>query len=841
MKNAKRFIPLFWGYMSCICILMAQPHTFNAIDIHKNNAAVHIKSIIIQPKATIVKLEVHGGATGTKLQIARPNHPDAPYLKTATATYPLKSSRNIAFAPLETLIKPKRSKIIELHFDPIPLCMGTFDIIDTNHTHQSGQGLSFYNVRLARQNSQKLARFRSKQAFKTHFDKKKKAQSHEGIWEVQYYTQTVSQNNTVVSDIKSDTVAILYERGVYEVFYFNGSFYGSEFHKTGSGLNFILFQENGQITCAPVTMDNANTFHIDLELRTQSSNNTASNHIFYEWTRLGTKTTASNLHKKPLHEPTITQANMLIHDDNFPRILETEKGLEVSTKNDWWQVRRPELLSIFEAQVYGAVPQQAISVRHRVLNEDHNALNGLAIRKEIELSFTNNRQTVKATVLLYVPKNVSEPVPVFLGYNFYGNHTIFPEPAISISPSWVNNKLPFGITNHQATDLSRGVSANRWPLLNLLNRGYGLATMYYGDIDPDYDDGFQNGIQPLFYTEGQQHPDKHEWGAISAWAYGLSRVLDYLETDDHVDLNRVIVMGHSRLGKAALWAGAQDERFAGVVSNSTGCGGAALSRRKVGESVKAINEQFPHWFCENFKQYNDHEDNLPIDQHQLIALISPRPVYIASASEDTWADPLGEFLTGKAATVAFELLGREGLVAEIDTPKINQSYHNGYIGYHQRAGKPDLTYYDWEQFMDFMDIRLDYTVAQEKTISPQQPLPKPYLGEENTEKGIGFAQTVQVGETIYVTALSGIGRDVKTQLKNAYVQLQAILESHGISPQQVVKETIFTTDMDAFLKARAIRKQFYKDSTVATSLVGVERLADRGTLIEIEVIISLEK
>jgi hypothetical protein len=372
----------------------------------------------------------------------------------------------------------------------------------------------------------------------------------------------------------------------------------------------------------------------------------------------------------------------------LPEVLKFSDGTTVADKQTWLDRRRPEILKLFETEVYGKTPSTEIKPSYYTISVDENALNGKATRKEIRISFTRDKQSLSMILLFFLPKS-RMPVPVFLGLNFKGNHTIINDPGISISEAW------------EATANQRGAYSMRWPVERIIDQGFGIATIYYGDIDPDFDDGFNNGIHPLFNRQGQAQRDPDEWGSIGAWAWGLSRALDYLETDQKVDSKKVIVFGHSRLGKTALWAGAQDQRFAAVISNNSGCGGAALSRRAFGETVKIINTAFPHWFCDNFNKYNDNESLLPLDQHMLIALIAPRPVYIASAKDDLWADPYGEFLSALNASDVYKLFGTDGL-AVTEMPPVNSPVMST-IGYHIRSGKHDITRYDWECYLSFAE------------------------------------------------------------------------------------------------------------------------------------------
>lgn len=394
----------------------------------------------------------------------------------------------------------------------------------------------------------------------------------------------------------------------------------------------------------------------------------------------------------------------------LPNPLVSSDGLRIATPELWMKKRRPEILELFRTHVYGRTPiDRPDGMSFEVFDLDREALEGKATRKQVEINFTGSPEGPIMDLLIYLPNGPPRPLPIFLMLNFNGNHTFYDDPTIRIrrrSTRVFNNPKE---RDFFSSERSRGWGGLPQLVEKTLARGYGFATACYHDIDPDFHDGFKNGVHGAFDKPFGKERPPDAWGSIGAWAWGLSRAMDYLEDDEEVDGKRVVIVGHSRLGKTALWAGAQDERFAVVISNNSGCGGAALSRRKFGETVKLINTVFPHWFCENFKRYNDLEEKLPVDQHMLIALIAPRPVYVASADEDLWADPRGEFLATKAANPVYRLLGKDGLPVE-EMPPLNHPVL-GTIGYHIRSGGHGLNLYDWERYMDFADKHFSLTIA----------------------------------------------------------------------------------------------------------------------------------
>ena len=384
----------------------------------------------------------------------------------------------------------------------------------------------------------------------------------------------------------------------------------------------------------------------------------------------------------------------------LPDPLKMNDGMPVKTAPQW-RKRRAELLELFAREVYGRTPSQRVTVSAQTTKTETKAVNGLATRREITLTMLGK----DLHLLLYTPNNAKGRVPVFVNLNFNGNHSIEKDTSLTLATSWLADTKDGSVVNNRATEKARGNALGRYPLEMILKRGYALATIHASEAFPDHKDGLKDSFAPLTFRKGQTALAADDWNALGVWAWSLSRVVDYLERDRAIDAKRIAVIGHSRMGKATAWAAAQDARFALVILNESGEGGAALARRNWGENVWRINNAFPHWFNGNFKKYSDDPNKLPTDQHELLALIAPRPLYVASAVEDQWADPHGEFLSAQAASVVYRLLGREGIAANATMPDLHRPIMTT-VGYHIRAGKHDVTDYDWEQYLNFADRHL---------------------------------------------------------------------------------------------------------------------------------------
>jgi hypothetical protein len=392
----------------------------------------------------------------------------------------------------------------------------------------------------------------------------------------------------------------------------------------------------------------------------------------------------------------------LVKEYELPDPLVLLNSKKVKNINTWENIRRPEILELFEQHVYGKFPKNKLEPKFRIVSLDTTSLKGKATKKEISIVLGTKENAPVINVLLYLPNQIKGPVPMFLGLNFYGNHTIIDDKTIQMTNKWMLNNKKFNITENKATEESRGAEGQQWPIENILAQGYGVATVFCGDMEEDFAGGWEKGIR--FTLQKELNLEPQEWSAIGAWAWGLSRAMDYLEQDSQVDSKKVMVLGHSRLGKAALWAGANDTRFAMIVSNNSGESGAALARRNFGETIADITQRFPWWFNSIYPNYAKNPNELPLDQHFLLSLAAPRPLYVTSASEDLWADPRGEFLGLKNAEPVYALYKKLG-INQTDSPSPENPVGKD-IRYHIRKGKHDILWYDWKEFIRFANEQL---------------------------------------------------------------------------------------------------------------------------------------
>ncbi len=375
-------------------------------------------------------------------------------------------------------------------------------------------------------------------------------------------------------------------------------------------------------------------------------------------------------------------------------------GRRVTDRNQWFRERRPELKELFARFMYGALPPRPEKVRFQVDATHADFLEGQGRLRLVTISF-HDTNAPSINLLLIVPAKAAGPVPVFLAMNFCGNHAVVQDPRVPLTRGWVYSSCA-GCQDGRATEAGRGSQAGDWPVAEILSRGYGLATFCSSDVDSDRADVSDGVYAWLERNAGQGGPPTtHGRGSIAAWAWGFHRCVDYLVTDRWVDRTRVAAVGHSRNGKTALLAAAFDDRIAMAIPVQAGCGGTAPSRGRVGESVKQINDRFPHWFNDAFKTFNEATERLPFDQHGLVALCAPRPVLFANATEDQWANPLGQFEVLRAAAPVYELLGAGTLDAQ-QMPPEGQLVASR-LGYFIRAGKHSMKPIDWAAFLDFAD------------------------------------------------------------------------------------------------------------------------------------------
>ena len=390
-------------------------------------------------------------------------------------------------------------------------------------------------------------------------------------------------------------------------------------------------------------------------------------------------------------------------------------GRKISTREEWETIRRPELLRFYQEKLYGFTPPRPEIFECSLIREKDNALDGLAVRREISVRCAmKDGRSMSFSVLLYLPKAEKKPVPVIITPNFYGNHTLTDEPDIPVSDHW----LPFQWRGQRFQTLemrekfrgSKELPEHDWKqgCTEALRRGYAVASFCYEAVMPDTGYHFEHSIYQLFHNELDYMSEKRDFGSIGAWSWGISRVMDCCEQMPEIDISKTILIGHSRLGKTVLWTGVQDQRVALTVSNNSGCCGAKLFHRNFGENLYLLAYYHPYWFSLGVFDYADREAELPVDQHELIGMIAPRLVYVASASEDHGADPKGEFLAAWHAGRIYELFGLKGLEGPAEFPAPETVMQTGSIAYHLRPGKHDITFYDWLRYLDYADQKIKH-------------------------------------------------------------------------------------------------------------------------------------
>jgi hypothetical protein len=412
---------------------------------------------------------------------------------------------------------------------------------------------------------------------------------------------------------------------------------------------------------------------------------------------------------EPPEEKPVAGIPVNYHEDKvgtytLPDPLTMNNGQKVKTANQWTTERRAELVKIFEEQQYGIAPGHPSDESFEVIDKGTPALCGKAIRRQVTIHLSKDSGWPVIHLLEYLPANAgSKKVPMFLSINFGAVQAAVDDPGITPQQVWDQKGATKALPRP-------GPGFGRINAAAMLDAGIGVATFYYGDVDPDSLTGFANGIRAKYMNPGQTGEDDRApdaWGSIAAWAWGMSRVEDYFETDAGVDAKRVAIHGVSRLGKTVTWAGAHDQRFAAVIASCGGEGGAALSHRDFGETIAHLTapSRYPYQFAANYAKWGGFPDKAPMDANMLIALIAPRPVLLQTGSTDYWSDPKGEFLAEVAAGPVYKLLGKQDL-GTTTWPAPKQVILTNGLSYYMHDGGHGMVPSDWDIYVQFLKAQL---------------------------------------------------------------------------------------------------------------------------------------
>ena len=383
----------------------------------------------------------------------------------------------------------------------------------------------------------------------------------------------------------------------------------------------------------------------------------------------------------------------------LPDPLTLANGKPVRDAKTWWTKRRPEIVALFETQHYGKAPGRPAEESFDLTDKGTPALGGKAIRKQVTIAFSKDPAWPSIHLVVYLPAAATKPVPMLLMIGFGAVSKAIDDPGLAMGMVWdpkTNTKI----------SADKAFNFGHLNVAPFLDAGIGVATFYYGDLDPDYAEGFSNGIRSRFMKPGQTERAADDWGSIAAWAWGMSRAQDYFETDKQIDAKRVAIHGVSRLGKTVMWAGAHDQRFAAVIASCSGEGGAALSRRDYGETIAHLTapSRYPYQFALNYGHWAGFPDKAPVDANLLIALIAPRPLLLQTGDTDKWSDPKGEFLAEAAAGPVYKLLGKDGLDTD-SWPTAKQPIMHD-LAYYMHDGGHGMVPTDWDVYLDFLKTHL---------------------------------------------------------------------------------------------------------------------------------------